>query len=150
MELSTLEFVVENLSASSIGGPFGVIPALASALESGSGVRLVEAWLAGSPGTVWRAFFLPGTTDVTIFKRGCAIPLRRHLSPDHIPFYPTGPCCPSLASRRRFGLPPRKSPLQNAVAFRKTEIRENGILLKGMRLRSLSPGRPGLTLGNQQ
>ena len=77
------------------------------------------------------------------------MPLRRCLSPDYIPFYPTGPCGPSLASHRRFGLPPRKPPLQNTVVVRKTEMRENGFLLKGMRLRSLLPGRPGLTLGNQ-
>ena len=78
-----------------------------------------------------------------------AIPLHRRLSPDYIPFYPTGPYGPSLASRRRFGLPPRKPPLQNTVVVRKTEMRENVFLLKGMRLRFLSPGRPGLTLGNQ-
>ena len=52
-------FLVDFLSTSSIGGPSGVVPALASAPESGSGVRLVEAWLAGSLDTVRRVLFLP-------------------------------------------------------------------------------------------
>ena len=81
-------------------------------------------------------------------RQWCTIPLRRHLSPDYIPFCPTGPCGPSLASCRRFGLLPRKSPLQNTVVVRNTGIRESAISLEGMRLRLLSPGRPGLTLGN--
>ena len=59
MALSTLEFVAENLSTSSVGGSSGVVPALTFALESGLGVRLVEAWPAGSPDIVQRALFLP-------------------------------------------------------------------------------------------
>ena len=61
MVLSTLEFVADNLSGSSIGGSSGVVPALTSALESGLGVRLVEAWPVGSLDTVWRALFLLGS-----------------------------------------------------------------------------------------
>ena len=58
MELSTSEFVADILSASSVGGPSGVVPVLISALESGLGVRLVEAWPAGSLDIVQRALFL--------------------------------------------------------------------------------------------
>ena len=43
MALSTLEFVAETLSASSVGGQFGIGPTSASSLEAGSGIRLVEA-----------------------------------------------------------------------------------------------------------
>ena len=59
MALSTLDLVADNLSVSSAGGASGVVPALTSALESGLGVWLVEAWPAGSPDIVRRALFLP-------------------------------------------------------------------------------------------
>ena len=67
MALSTLEFIVDNLSASSVGGTSGVGPMLASASKSGSGAWLVEAWPAGSPDMVRRAFFLLGNMDVVTF-----------------------------------------------------------------------------------
>ena len=60
MALSTSEFVAESLSASSVEGQFGVVPTLASTREAGSGIRLVEAWPAGSPDIVRRLIFLPG------------------------------------------------------------------------------------------
>ena len=49
-----------HLVSSSTGGPSGVVPMLASTFEAGSGVRLVEAWRAGSPDIVRRILFLPG------------------------------------------------------------------------------------------
>ena len=156
MALSTSEFVADSLSASSVGGASGARLVLASASWPDVGAWLVEARLATSPDVVRRGLFvlkiarmLICPDRITLGNRGCTIPLRRHLSPDFIPFCPTGPCGPSLASRRRFGLLPRKSPLQNTIVVRNTGIRESGISLKGMRLRFLSPGRPGLTLGNQ-
>ena len=60
MALSTMEFVAENLSASSVGGSSGIVPALTSALGSGLGVWLVEAWPAGSLDIVRRALFSAG------------------------------------------------------------------------------------------
>ena len=59
MALSTSEFVAESLSASSVGGQFGVVPTLASTHEAGSGIWLVEAWPEGSPDIARRLLFLP-------------------------------------------------------------------------------------------
>ena len=56
---STSEFLAESISASSVGGLCGIGPTSASSLEVGSGARLVEAWLAGSPDIVRILLFLP-------------------------------------------------------------------------------------------
>ena len=152
MALFTSELEADSLSASSAGGAPGACFVLTSASGPGVGAWLVEARLATSPDVVRRGLFVLKIARTLICPDRITPGkqrVRRHLSPDYIPFCPTGPCGPSLASRRRFGLPPWKSPLQNTVVIRNTGIRENGISLKGMRLRFLSPGRPGLTLGNQ-
>ena len=156
MALSTSEFVADSLSASSVGGASGARLVLASASWPDVGAWLVEARLATSPDVVRRGLFVLKIAR-TLICPDRITPGKQRVRYTFAPasqsglhsFCPTGPCGPSLASRRRFGLLPRKSPLQNTVVVRNTGIRESGISLKGMRLRFLSPGRPGLTLGNQ-
>src|SRR4051812_24115145 len=118
MVLSTSEFVADSRSASSIGGASGARLVLVPASWPDVGAWLVEARLATSPDIVRRGFFVLETTRtlicldrITPGNRGRVVPLRRRLSLDYISFCPAGPCAPSLANRRRFGLPPWKSPL---------------------------------------
>mgnify|MGYP001022036268 CR=1 FL=1 len=110
MALSNTEFVAEILSGSSTGGQFGVVPMLASALEAGSGVRLVEAWLARSPDRVRRILFLLGHSEhcyilkMTITEHVQIIPLRWRLGHVRFPFKPTQLGRPLLVSRLGFGM----------------------------------------------
>src|SRR3954463_13195711 len=64
-------------------------------------------------------------------KRGYAIPLLWHLSPDYVPFCPTGPWGPPPASCSGVGFPPRESPLQSTVAVRTTKPVKTEPLLRG-------------------
>ena len=68
MALSTLEFVAEHISASSVGGLCGAGPVSASAIEAGSGTRLVEARLVGSPDIARLFLFLLDTKGTVIFQ----------------------------------------------------------------------------------
>ena len=156
MALSTSEFVADSLSASCVGGASGARLVLASASWPDVGAWLVEARLATSPDVVRRGLFVLKIAR-TLICPDRITPGKQRVRYTFAPasqsglhsFCPMGPCGPLLASRRRFGLLPRKSPLQNTVVVRNTGIRESGISLKGMRLRFLSPGRPELTLGNR-
>ena len=68
MALSTSEFVADSISASSVGELCGTGPVSASALEAGSGTRLVEARLVGSLDIARLFLFLPDTKGAVISK----------------------------------------------------------------------------------
>ena len=78
-----------------------------------------------------------------------AIPLLLCLSLDRTSFQLAGPCRPSLASRRRLGLPSQGPPLQNTVVIRKLKTHEEGSLFEVLGLRSQLPVRLGVALGNR-
>ena len=156
MALSTSEFVADSLSASSVGGASGARLVLASASLPDVGAWLVEARLATSPDIVRRGLFVLKRARALICLEGItpgnkmgAIPLRRRLSLDRTSFQPAGPCRPSLASRRRLGLPSQGPPLQNTVVIRQSKTREDRSLFKVLGLWSQLPVRLGVALGNR-
>ena len=78
-----------------------------------------------------------------------AIPLLLCLSLDRTSFQLAGPCRPSLASRRRLGLPSQGPPLQNMVVIQQSKTREDRSLFKVLGLRSQLPVRLGVALDNR-
>ena len=80
MALSTSNLVVDNLSASSVGGASGSRLALASPSGPGVGAWLAEAWWAPSPDSVRRALFLLEESRALIYLPG-VFPLKYNGAP---------------------------------------------------------------------
>ena len=118
MALSTLEFVAKSMSASSVGELCGIGPTSASALEAGSGIRLVEARLVGSPDLVRLLLFLPGhkgrcyTPNTIITGRVFSLPLQRRVDPYRLPLDPARSERPWSTSPQGLGPALRLSSLQ--------------------------------------